>query len=255
MDTDTPTPRRKNGKARLDARTIARRSVATLCLASALGFGGYAAYQAFGTDAPAQAHAADVLNSITTQVVASETGGEGQAGRAAISTIAPEVPSAVDAEAGEAFGTISHPLFGPQPLVKSDRRSTEATQALIDTGVVAAYESRENPGEPGNFAVIGHRITHGSVFNRAPELREGDVVKVETADATFTYRVIREAFRVEPDEPSILAPMNGKEPSILSWLDDDYKNKEDAVLMTLITCGDWMTNHREVIVLELVPKG
>src|SRR5439155_4634886 len=42
-------------------------------------------------------------------------------------------------------------------------------------------------GQAGNFALAGHRVTHGSPFRRLPDLRPGDQVIVETRDATYTY--------------------------------------------------------------------
>ncbi|SRR5690606_4471133 len=44
-----------------------------------------------------------------------------------------------------------------------------------------------DPGEVGNFALAGHRITHGEPLADMPELRPGDEVIVETRDATHTY--------------------------------------------------------------------
>lgn len=44
-----------------------------------------------------------------------------------------------------------------------------------------------DPGEVGNYALAAHRVTHGEPLRRLPELRPGDKVIVETADATYTY--------------------------------------------------------------------
>jgi len=38
-------------------------------------------------------------------------------------------------------------------------------------------------GERGNYALAGHRITHGEPLRDMPELRPGDEVIVETRDA------------------------------------------------------------------------
>jgi sortase A len=43
------------------------------------------------------------------------------------------------------------------------------------------------PGAKGNFAIAGHRITHGEPLRRMPELRPGDEVVVETRDRVYTY--------------------------------------------------------------------
>ena len=44
-------------------------------------------------------------------------------------------------------------------------------------------------GQPGNFAIAGHRVTHGSPFRKLLELRKGDEVIVETGDAVYTYEL------------------------------------------------------------------
>ncbi|MFP5282231.1 MAG: sortase domain-bontaining protein [Actinomycetes bacterium] len=49
------------------------------------------------------------------------------------------------------------------------------------------YPSTAGPGQVGNFALAGHRITHGQPFARLLELDRGDKVVVETRDAVYTY--------------------------------------------------------------------
>ncbi|WP_310962010.1 sortase domain-containing protein [Nocardioides terrisoli] len=44
-----------------------------------------------------------------------------------------------------------------------------------------------DPGQVGNYALAGHRITHGQPLRDMPELRPGDKVIVETHRATYTY--------------------------------------------------------------------
>jgi sortase A len=46
------------------------------------------------------------------------------------------------------------------------------------------------PGEPGNVAVAGHRVGKGSPFLDLDQLRPGDPIVVETADAWYEYRVL-----------------------------------------------------------------
>jgi len=45
------------------------------------------------------------------------------------------------------------------------------------------------PGQPGNAAVAGHRVTFGGPFNRIDELVPGDPIIVETTQGRFTYLV------------------------------------------------------------------
>jgi sortase A len=46
------------------------------------------------------------------------------------------------------------------------------------------------PGEPGNVAVAGHRVGKGSPFLDLDQLRPGDPIVVETADAWYEYGVL-----------------------------------------------------------------
>ncbi|MAS56449.1 MAG: class E sortase [Pimelobacter sp.] len=43
------------------------------------------------------------------------------------------------------------------------------------------------PGEEGNLALAGHRITHGEPLRDMPDLVAGDLVVIETRDRVFTY--------------------------------------------------------------------
>lgn len=43
------------------------------------------------------------------------------------------------------------------------------------------------PGDIGNYAIAGHRVTHGEPLRHMPDLRPGDKVIVETRRATYTY--------------------------------------------------------------------
>lgn len=43
------------------------------------------------------------------------------------------------------------------------------------------------PGAIGNFALAGHRVTHGEPLREMPDLVPGDEVVVETRDRVYTY--------------------------------------------------------------------
>ncbi len=45
------------------------------------------------------------------------------------------------------------------------------------------------PGQPGTFAVSGHRTTHGRPFYRLNELAKGDTITIVTRYAIYTYKV------------------------------------------------------------------
>jgi sortase A len=52
------------------------------------------------------------------------------------------------------------------------------------------YSGTALPGQPGNFAVAGHRGTHGAPFKSIDRLQSCDALIVETADRWFVYRVL-----------------------------------------------------------------
>jgi sortase A len=51
------------------------------------------------------------------------------------------------------------------------------------------FASSSRPGQVGNYAIAGHRVTHGEPLRDMPSLRPGDKVVVETRNRTFTYRL------------------------------------------------------------------
>ena len=52
------------------------------------------------------------------------------------------------------------------------------------------YPSSQGPGEPGNFALAGHRVGRGSPFNDLGRLEACDAIVIETTDAWLDYRVL-----------------------------------------------------------------
>lgn len=51
------------------------------------------------------------------------------------------------------------------------------------------FRGTARPGQVGNYAIAGHRITHGEPLRHLPSLRPGDTVVVETRTRVFTYRL------------------------------------------------------------------
>ena len=64
---------------------------------------------------------------------------------------------------------------------------------------VGHYPSSALPGEPGNFAVAGHRATNGEPFARFEKLRVGDLIYVQTAEGFFTYSLLADQKIPETD--------------------------------------------------------
>jgi len=99
---------------------------------------------------------------------------------------APWVPAPIDVGIGDPFAVLHIPRLGAD----YSRVVVEgASQVELEQGP-GHYIDTAMPGEQGNFAVAGHRVGRGSPFLDLDQLRPGDPIVVETADAWFVYRVL-----------------------------------------------------------------
>lgn len=126
---------------------------------------------------------------------------------------------------GDAIALLRIPAFGSDyevPILAGTDLS------ILDRGV-GHYTTTAAPGEIGNFAVAGHRVTHGQPFARLLELQAGDQVIVETREKTYTYEM--------DDSPASLTVDDTE-----TWvLDPDPHHPGAAAtssMMTLTTCQD-----------------
>ena len=92
------------------------------------------------------------------------------------------------------------------------------------------YPGTALPGQVGNFAVAGHRKTHGEPFRHLDELRTGDLIYVETARAWYTYRIDADPVIVQPSDVGVLDAVPGES------------------LITLTTCDPWWSSTRRMVV-------
>ena len=103
---------------------------------------------------------------------------------------------------GKAFALIHIPRFGKDYA----RPILEGTSLdVLDKGV-GHYVGAAFPGQVGNFAVAGHRVTYAKPFNRIDELKPGDPIVIETSNAWYVYRVVSHRI-VTPDHTEVVAPV------------------------------------------------
>ncbi|MFJ6128913.1 class E sortase [Streptomyces griseoviridis] len=113
---------------------------------------------------------------------------------------------------------------------------------VLDKGYVGHYPGTQQPGQTGNFALAGHRNTHGEPFRYLDRLRPKDIVEVETAHATYTYAVdqvlaqtsARDAGVVRAVPRSLVRPGRGY--------------SEPAAYLTLTTCTPEYTSRYRLVV-------
>jgi sortase A len=114
-------------------------------------------------------------------------------------------PPAVGAEPadGATIGIIYIPRFGAdytRPIVQG------TTPAVLDTLGLGHYPGTSMPGAVGNFAVAGHRQTHGAVLDNIDALTPGDRIYVQTRDGYYVY-VFRNSQIVLPSRRDVLLPV------------------------------------------------
>jgi sortase A len=184
---------------------------------------GYVAWQYWGTNIVSkQKH-----EEITTNLLESWDAGGG---------VAPD-----RAELGDALALVRVPRFGTDyvvPVVEGVR-DDDLSRGL------GHYPGTALPGEIGNFAVAGHRVTHGEPFRDLPGLRAGDQVVVETAEAVHTYQMDTDGdgLTVRPEDTWVLRPVPDTEPD----------RRPTEALITLTTCAElFHTSDRLVAFGHLV---
>lgn len=167
---------------------------------------------------------------------------------------------------GQAFSRIYIPRLG------SDYQY--AVLAGTSQDVLAAgpghYMDTQAPGEPGNFAIAGHRMGQGAPFIHLEDLHACDAIVVETATQWITYRVLpidtdvnggAECFSEEqrakladdyagisgrhithPGDVEVIAPIPGVDFS------REGAPQPSESLATLTTCHPWYSNSQRMIV-------
>jgi sortase A len=138
---------------------------------------------------------------------------------------------------GQPFAFIRIPAFGAGwqfTLIQG----TALAQLNVSPGHVAGTQW---PGQLGNFAVAGHRVTSGNPFWALPSLADGDLVYIQTQLNDFTYRVTGKKW-VAPTDMAVLDAVPGH-PDV----------PPTQRLLTLITCDPaWTGTHRVIVTADLI---
>jgi sortase A len=88
--------------------------------------------------------------------------------------------------AGQGFANLHIPRFG-KDFTRTVVQGTSDRD--LDAGP-GHYVHSQLPGQLGNFAVAGHRVTRGQPFRDLDKLRPGDKIVVETASNWYVYAVL-----------------------------------------------------------------
>ncbi|WP_405671989.1 class E sortase [Streptomyces sp. NBC_01530] len=115
-------------------------------------------------------------------------------------------------------------------------------QNVLNKGYVGHYRGTGQPGQVGNFALAGHRNTHGEPFRYLNRLRAKDVVQVETRSATYTYAVDRTLPQTSARDAGVIRPIPR------SVVKPRYGYGEPGYYITLTTCTPEYTSRYRLVV-------
>lgn len=140
-------------------------------------------------------------------------------------------------EHGQMLGVVYVPRFGAdysRPLIQG------TSQDVLDTLGLGHYDKTAMPGAVGNFALAGHRQTHGSVLDNIHLLQPGDKVYVQTREGYYTY-VYRNSEIVLPSRVDVLLPVP---------TDRNAQPKER--LMTMTSCNPRFGSEERIIAYSVM---
>lgn len=115
-------------------------------------------------------------------------------------------------------------------------------QDVLNKGYVGHYPATQQPGQAGNFALAGHRNTHGEPFRYINRLAPEDTIEVETRNAVYTYAV-----------DSTLAQTSARDSGVIhkiprSTVRPAHGYTEPGYYLTLTTCTPEYTSRYRLVV-------
>ncbi|UXY27793.1 class E sortase [Streptomyces sp. HUAS TT20] len=113
---------------------------------------------------------------------------------------------------------------------------------VLNKGYVGHYPGTQQPGQAGNFAVAGHRNTHGEPFRYLPRLRPKDLVEVKTRSATYTYSIDKILPRTSSRDSGVIRPVPR------SVVRPAYGYDDPGYYITLTTCTPEFTSRYRMVV-------
>lgn len=141
---------------------------------------------------------------------------------------------------GDVFGVLYAPRLGQNYAVPI---SEGTSMDILNTVGLGRYSSTQLPGEIGNFAMAGHRQTHGAVLWDMDKFQNGDRIYVQTLEGYYTYEVVK-VHIVQPHQSEVVLPNPF----------DPYAAPTTSML-TLTTCHPpYTTLERMITHAELVDQ-
>ena len=197
-----------------------------------IGIGGYVSWMMFGTDVVAAKKQTQSVHDLQEQWKKSPA------------PATPTIPGDGSGERevspgsqGTPFAIMRMPGLGKkwiQPVVQG----ADVEQLRSGVGHVAGSAM---PGQVGNVAIAGHRVTYGKPFYEIDRLGKGDVINIETATANYVYTITGTEI-VKPTDVRVFLPVPNKP-----------KATPSKAYLTLSSCHPrWDNKQRYIVYAELI---
>lgn len=137
-----------------------------------------------------------------------------------------------------AYGVLRIPRLGVAvPVAQGvDKRS------VLDKGYAGHYAGTAQPGAEGNFALAGHRNTHGEPFRYINRLRAGDELIVDVRGKRYVYLVGQTLAETTEHDTGVIAPVPR------STVAPGAGYSEPGAYITLTTCTpEYSSKYRLVV--------
>ncbi|MFD6887812.1 class E sortase [Streptomyces sp. NPDC059957] len=162
--------------------------------------------------------------------------GSGGSGGASVGNSGPR--TAKPPPRASAYGVLRIPRLGVAvPVAQGvDKRS------VLDKGYAGHYAGTAQPGAEGNFALAGHRNTHGEPFRYINRLRAGDELIVDVRGKRYVYLVGQTLAETTERDTGVIAPVPR------SAVTPGAGYSEPGAYITLTTCTpEYSSKYRLVV--------
>lgn len=151
---------------------------------------------------------------------------------------APAPAAGAPAAGGPAYAVLRIPRLGLSvPVAEGVDKRT-----VLDKGYAGQYPGTARPGARGNFALAGHRNTHGEPFRYLNRLRAGDELQVDVRGHRYTYVVGKVLGETTERDTGVIAPVPR------SVVKPEYGYSEPGAYITLTTCTPEYTSKYRLVV-------
>lgn len=138
----------------------------------------------------------------------------------------------------QAYAVLRIPRIGIQvPVAEGISKG-----GVLNKGYVGHYPRTAQPGQGGNFALAGHRNTHGEPFRRINRLGDGDELVVETERAVYTYVVDKTLGQTSARDSGVIRPVPRSD------VKAGHGYSDPGYYITLTTCTPEYTSKYRLIV-------